>query len=431
MLFSNIAVLLPDGTVCPKGFVQTQGSKITWVGRTPPPPREEEVISGEQRLLIPGLVNTHCHVPMTLLRGYGEGLPHQSWLTQRIFPFEALLTQEDVYWGALLGIAEMLQNGVTSFTDMYFHCQGIAQAAAESGISCNLCYGFTSEEDLPLEAQPGFAQVKALFCGWNGAQEGRIRVDVGVHAEYSSTPQAVRGLAAFAQKNGARIHLHLSETMREHQECLTRRGKTPTAYFESLGVLDSPVTAAHAVWVTEADMEILSRRQAVVSHNPTSNLKLGSGVAPVARMRQKGVNVALGTDGAASNNRYDLLSEMRLALLLQNGLGGDPAVLSPWDGVFMATYGGALSQGRQDTGAIQVGYTADLAMLDFSGPHMVPCHDPLAHLAYAAGSSDVLLTMCRGKILYQQGCWPFMDVERVKAECAARAKRIVQALGRA
>lgn len=426
MLFSNIAVLLPDGSVLPHGYVRTEGKTIEWVGREPPPGKQEEVYHGGRNLLMPGFVNTHCHVPMTLLRGYGEGLPLQEWLDRRIFPFEAQLTPEDVYWGALLGIAEMVQNGVTSFTDMYFHCDSIAQAVAESGVCGNLCYGFTCTEDLPLPQQPGFAQAARLFQNWNLAEDGRVRVDMGVHAEYSTKPKAVRGIAEFAKAHQARIHLHLSETRREQEACLARHGKTPARYFADLGVLDSPVTAAHCVWLTEADMELLRGYPVTVSHNPTSNLKLGSGVAPVSKMLEKGIPVALGTDGAASNNRYDMFSELRLALLLQNGLSGEPALLSPLQALRMATVQGANAQGREKTGAIQAGYLADLIVVDFDSPHMAPCHEPLAQLAYAANSSDVLLTMCRGKILYQRGQWSTIDVERVKAECRKAAKRIAR-----
>ena len=429
MLFSDIAVLLPDGSVMPHGFVRTEGEIITWVGSEPPPAQKEEVYHGFRKLLMPGFVNTHCHVPMTLLRGYGEGLPLQEWLNRRIFPFEAQLAPEDVYWGAMLGIAEMLQGGIISFTDMYFHCNSIAKAVDESGICGNLCVGFTCTEDLPLSKQPDFLQTSDLYREWNQAGHGRIRVDIGIHAEYSSRPKAVQGIGEFAKARQARIHLHLSETKREQKECLARHGKTPAQYFADLGVLDSPVTAAHCVWLTDEDMELLGQYPVTVSHNPTSNLKLGSGVAPVVQMLKKGLRVTLGTDGAASNNRYDMFSEMRLALLLQNGLSGNPALLSPAQALQMATIQGAKSQGRKETGSIQTGKLADFIVVDFDSPHMAPCHDPLAQLVYAAQPSDVLLTMCRGKILYRQGQWLTIDLERVKAECRKTAERIARLCG--
>ena len=193
--------------------------------------------------------------------------------------------------------------------------------------------------------------------------------------------------------------------------------------------MDSPVTAAHCVWLTDEDMELLGRYPVTVSHNPTSNLKLGSGVAPVVQMLKKGLRVTLGTDGAASNNRYDMFSEMRLALLLQNGLSGNPALLSPAQALQMATVQGAKSQGRKETGSIQTGKLADFIVVDFDSPHMAPCHDPLAQLVYAAQPSDVLLTMCRGKILYRQGQWLTIDLERVKAECRKTAERIARLCG--
>ncbi len=424
MLFAGISVLLPGGKTMENAYVATQEDRIAWIGAARPSEDYGEVYPGKNRLLIPGLVNTHCHVPMTLMRGYGEGLPLQEWLNTRIFPFEKQLTPEDVYWGSMLGIAEMLQNGVTSFTDMYFLGPSIAKAAIQSGIRCNLSRGFTSTEDRPLAEQAEFQQAKELFENFHMEDHGRIRVDMGIHAEYTSTPESVRGVADYARKKDARIHLHLSETKREHAECLARRGFTPAAYFESLGVFENPVTAAHCVWVTDGDMEILARHGAFVSHNPTSNLKLGSGVAPVLRMREKGVPVALGTDGAASNNRYDVLSEMRLALLLQNGLGGNPAALLPADALQMASRTGALSQGRADTGEIAVGNKADLAVLSLDAPGMNPCYDTATHLAYSAQASDVVLTMCGGRVLYRSGQWATVDVERAKAQCAQTARRI-------
>ncbi len=423
MLFTNIDYLAPDQSV-QHGFVATFENKIVSVGKDRPQGDFGEEYDGKDRLLIPGFVNAHCHVPMTLLRGYGEGLPLQRWLTERVFPFEAQLDDEAVYWGAMLGIAEMLRSGITSFTEMYDHCGAIARAVLQSGVSCNLSRGLMCFDDTPLQQLIPFQETLQLFDEYNGAGDGRLQVDFCIHAEYTSNPDTVSGVANVASNRHARMHLHLSETKQEQQQCVERHGKTPAAYFEQLGVFANPTTAAHCVWVTEQDRAILKRNGVTVAHCPASNCKLGSGIAPVCELLEEGVPVAIGTDGVSSNNSFNFLQELRLAILLQNGTRQNPNAISAAQVLQMATEAGARSQGR-NSGVIRCGAVADLAVVRCDSINMTPCYNPLVNLVYSANLPDTVLTMCAGKVLYRDGQLVTIDAERAKFEVNRAVQRVI------
>ena len=385
---------------------------------------ECEVYDGRGKVAMPGFFNAHCHVPMTLIRGYGEGLSLHDWLFTRMFPFENLLTDEDCYWGALLGIAEMLAGGTVSFTDMYMHEPGIVRAVSESGIKANLAHGYSARKpDSKFSGSNAWEGTKFLMEAAKADKSGRLVADASIHAEYTfggeSAGATGREIAEFCAANGLRLQIHLSETRNEHEEAKARRGMTPTAYFDSLGLFAAaPTTAAHCVWIDEADMDILAARGATVAHCPSSNLKLGSGIAPIRRMQEKGIRVAIGTDGAASNNNLDALEEANLAALVQKGSTGDPLYLGPKALAELACRNGALSQGRDDCGALAVGNKADIVVYDLRKPHLQPVHDALSNLMFAARASDVVLTMIDGRVLYRDGRCLTIDVERVMAECA-------------
>ena len=249
------------------------------------------------------------------------------------------------------------------------------------------------------------------------ADNGRIRLDASIHAEYTSFDRVWRDAARFAQEHGLNMHVHLSETEKEHRECLECYGKTPAAALDGQGVFGTRATVAHAVWVSDDDIELLAARGAVVAHNPASNLKLGSGVAPVAKMRGKGLRVALGTDSVCSNNNLDIFGEMRLSLLLQKGLTRNPACAPAIEAVRSATLDGAFAQGREsECGMVREGMWADLIMLQLNQPHLYPVHDPYSLLCYSADGRDVCLTMVRGKVLYRDGVCTTIDWERLRAE---------------
>ena len=368
-------------------------------------------------LLIPAFYNTHCHAAMTLFRGYGEDLPLQRWLEERIFPAEDRLTHRSVLVGTRLAIAEMLRNGIASFSDMYMFEDAVAEAVLESGIKANLSRSFVSfDPDMDIKKDFRFAEFLSLADEYRNADDGRIKVDLSLHAEYTNVPRVCRDVAAYAQEHGYGMQIHLSETEKEHNECIGRHGKTPTAFFRDTGILDVPVTAAHCVWVTDDDIAILAEKKVSVSHNPVSNLKLGSGVMPLRKMLNAGVNVTLGTDGVASNNRLDLLREMQTAAILHKGTSRDPAITTAGEMLALATQNGALAQGRPDCGRIAEGNRADLVLIDRSALHNMPCYDDYAMLAYSADRSDVLFTMVDGRILYQNGAYTSIDEERLRFE---------------
>ncbi len=413
------SVMLPPPFPAVPHFVTVEGRYITAIETVRKADEYDRVIAGEGCLLTPGLVNAHTHAAMTLFRGYGEDLPLDRWLNERIFPAEDRLTETAVYLGTKLSIAEMLRGGVTSFSDMYFFCDATARAVAECGIKANLSRSIVSfDENADYTADPRVLEGISLFREWNGAEDGRILVDLSLHAEYTNKAAAVRTVAEEAARLGTRVHIHLSETAKEHNECLARHGVTPTGFFLQNGLFGVPVTAAHCVHLTAEDRAILAADGATAVHNPISNLKLGSGVMPLDLMLADGVNVALGTDGAASNNRLDLLREMQTALLLAKGTTGRPDCLTAADALPLATANGARAQGRSDTGRLAVGACADLALFDLTGIHNLPLVASEATLAYSAAATDVRMTVVDGRILYENGEFCALDVEKLKAEFA-------------
>ena len=430
MLFENITYLAPDGRAVPNAYVGVRGNTIAYLAQTPPGEDFGERYDGSGKLLIPGFYNTHCHVPMTLLRGYGEGLSLQDWLFTRIFPFEERLTGEDVYWGSLLGIAEMLRTGTASFSDMYFFSDHIARAVLESGIKCNLARGITyNGDDADYLSQPARQQSIALFEQYNGAGEGRLLVEFAVHAEYTCSELCLRDYAELAAKYNTGLQLHLSETHTEHRQCKeSRGGRTPARVMADCGVFDVRALAAHCVHLEEEDIALLAEKGVGVAHNPSSNLKLGSGVAPVRRMLDAGITVGLGTDGAASNNTLNMLKEAQLGLMMQCGAAQNSKELAPAEMLKMATASGAQIQGRTGCGSIAQGNRADLVVLDFDRPHIVPVHDPLAALMFSAAGSDVALNMVDGQVLYRDGRFTTIDIRRVMDEVSRRAAAIASQL---
>lgn len=415
MLFEKINVLKADGTYLPAQYVGVRDARIVWLSDVPPQEDFGEHVDGKDRLLIPGLYNAHTHVAMTLMRGYGEELPLQSWLFDRIFPFEDKLFAEAVYWGSLLGMAEMLASGTVSFTDMYYFCEETAKAALECGIKANIGRGISCfDESKQFSQLPAYTELKELISEYHGAGDGQVRIDVAPHAEYTTRPDILHDAAAMAGQYGLRMQIHVSETQKEHLECVGRHGVTPAALLESTGVLEHPLTVAHGVWLTEADMERLAQHGATVAHCAKSNLKLGSGIAQAEKLIRRGVPLAIGTDSAASNNALDMLDEMRVAGLVAKGIACDPAAFPASTLLYCGTRAGALSQGRDDCGDIAVGYRADMVMLDMTDLGFCPSHAPLSNLLYGAGSRAVCLTMADGRVLYRDGAYTTLDIEKIR-----------------
>jgi len=392
--------------------------KITYVGLEPWGEMYDEVIDGKGNLLFSGFYNSHCHAAMSLFRGYGEDLPLDRWLNEKIFPAEDKLTERSVYMGTMLSIAEMLAGGIVSFSDMYMFEDVVARAAVESGIKANLARSIVSfdENEIPRESFR-FIESANLVRNYHLAENGRIRVDMSLHAEYTNTERMCRAVAEYAKENSLAIQMHISETEKEHEECKMRRGgRTPIAFAKDTGLLDSPFCAAHCVFVSDEDMEIMREKGVYVSHNAVSNLKLGSGVMPLEKMLLRGINVSLGTDGAASNNNLDIFKELKLAAILHKGVSRRADATDAHTICRLATLGGAMAQGRTDCGKIEVGKKADLILIDMDSLHNIPSYGYETTVAYSADSSDVRMTMVDGRILYKNGEYTTIDIEKLKYE---------------
>lgn len=380
--------------------------------------RADEVIDCGGNLLMPAFCNTHCHAAMTLFRGYGEDLPLQEWLETRIFPAEEKLTFRAVYHASMLAIAEMLRHGIASFSDMYMFEDAVAEAVLASGIKANLSRSLVSfDPDADMAKESRTVEAVRLAEWYHGCDEGRLRVDFSLHAEYTNLPRACEYVAELARRFRTGMQIHLSETEREHNECIGRYGKTPTEFFRDTGVLDVPTTAAHCVWVTDSDIAILAEKGVTAAHNPVSNLKLGSGVAPLRKLLDAGVNVALGTDGVASNNRLDILRELQTAALIHKGVNRNPTEIRAAELIPLATANGMRAQGRPDSGRVEKGFLADLILIDRQSLHNQPCFDDYAMLAFSADSGDVKMTMADGRILWRDGAYTSIDVERLRYDC--------------
>ena len=397
ILLKDITAVTMDDEqkVLTHAYLVIQDHQITYIGQKMPDMVFDQVIDGKEKVVMPGLVNAHTHVAMTLLRSYADDMNLQDWLFQKIFPFEDTLTSEKVYEGSQIGIEEMLRSGTTCFCDMYFFQKETARAAEEAGIRAVLCEGIT---DSVLETK--LEKTKDLFSTIK--PDGRIRVGISPHAVYTCQPDTLKRCAEFAKEHGMLIHTHLSETGVENTDCLRDYQMTPAALMEACGLFESPTVAAHCVHLSEEDKKILKKYQVTVVHNPVSNLKLASGVAEIPDLVKRGISVALGTDGASSNNNLNMFEEIKLTGILHKGITGDPTVLPAWEVLKMATVNGARALGFQDLGMLKEGYLADMIILDFSAPHLKPNHNTVSNLVYAAQGSDVETTIVDGKIVWQR-----------------------------
>lgn len=428
MLLKHCDILAADGDGyrwLKNAYLGIEGSVIDYLGQERPKKAYDEEKDLSRRLLIPGLVNCHGHTAMTLLRGVGSDLPLQEWLFDKMMPIEDRFTEQDIRTGNALALLEMISTGTTSYSDMYFHTETAVENAVEAGIKANLCRPNQCFDEHETYAQNTRAKESLqLFRTCDGLAEGRIRIDFAIHAEYTNFPHIVEAYSADCKALGGRMHIHLSETRKEHDECVEKYGKTPARWFYDLGTFDSPTFAAHCVWVTEEDLALMKEKGVSPVHNPTSNMKLGSGFAPIPRMLELGLNVALGTDGAASNNNLNLMEEMHLAAVLHNGFTHDPTLMKPAQVLNMATRNGARLQGRTDTGSLEVGKKADIVAIDLDRPHLCPNIDPLALVTYSAQGADVVMTMVDGRILYENGEFLTLDADRILHEARSCAERL-------
>lgn len=433
-------LLITGGTVIPvtgrhdvyeNGLVLIEDGKIRYAGPADEAPRIDDsvrTIDATGKIVMPGIINTHCHAGMTLLRGYADDMQLMPWLQQKIWPIEDKMNGEDIYWGTALGAYEMLSGGITTFLDMYFFADDVARAIQDTGIRGIIARGIIGIAG-PAAAASRMEETRASFQRWNGKGDGRISFMVGPHAPYTCPPEVLESCAGLADELGIGLHIHLSETAGEVDRAWEEWGHSPIQHVYKLGLLTGrKVVAAHCVHASDDDIEILAKTDTGVCHCPVSNLKLASGVTPIAAMRRAGVNVGMGTDGAASENMLHILgSELRIAALLAKNLEHDPSIFSAYDAVEMATLGGARALGLEDElGSLQPGKRADIAIIDTNRPHMVPNHDPVGLVAYSALPSDVAMTLVGGRVVYENGRLTGADGMEIMRRASEAARRLVR-----
>jgi len=428
VLFKDIMVLtMENGEILNKACVGIDKGKISFIGEYSQGLTADRIVGGSDKLLMPGLYNCHAHSPMSLLRGYASDMDLQDWLFKYILPIEQRFSEGMTYTGALISAAEMLSNGVISFSDMYFMIDGIAEAVHEAGMKANLSNAVIAlSPEYDYFKDRSYTETAFILNKYHNHADGRIKADAGIHAESTSFDRAWRQVAGYAKENSLIMHIHLSETRAEHDGCIRKYGMTPAQTLYNQGVFDVRTIAAHCVWLEGADVELLKEKGVTVVHNPVSNLKLSSGVAPIEGFIKAGLNVALGTDGPASNNTQDLLADLKLASILQKNYTGDPTSLPAYEALKLVTVNGARAQGREnESGRIALGLDADIIMLDLHNPRHAAVIDPAASVVYSCTGRDVELTMCRGRILYEKGEFKTIDIEKAMFE----AKQAVNKLG--
>ncbi len=430
LLIYNTTILTEDEStqtykVIPKGYLFLEDNYISQIGEGAAPSLLSEKatnVNGENLLIMPGLVNTHGHSAMSLLRSYADDLPLMKWLQEKIWPVEARLSEEEVYWGTLLSIVEMIRSGTTTFTDLYFFMEEAAKAVEESGIRAVLSeglLGILESSDKALE------YTKNLHENWHGAANGRISIILGPHALFTCPPDFMEQVLGISRERNMPIQIHLSETKEEFENAKKSNGKSPTRILADLGILDQSVIAAHCVHINEEDMDIIAEKNVGVAHNPGSNLKLGSGIAPVVDMLKKGIKVGIGTDGASSNNNLDMFEEMRLAALIPKGFYQDPTLIPAPKALEMATFLGAKVLSLDKVGKIKEGYHADLIGVNLDSPRMRPSHNLISSVVYSATGADVELVTVNGRLLMEKGKLLTLDEERITARSEELAKKLV------
>ncbi|MDO5826219.1 MAG: amidohydrolase family protein [Methanosphaera sp.] len=359
----------------------------------------EIVIDAEDKIAMPGLVNTHTHAAMTLLRGVGDDQDLQVWLNEYIWPKEAKLTEELVYSASKLAMAEMIKTGTTTFNDMYFFMEQTAKAVEESGLRALLGYGMIDLFD-DEKRKKELNETKSLIKHCHNTANERIKVSVSPHSPYTCSEELLTESAKLANNKDLNLHIHVSETKKEVDDLKNERNQTPFEYLDDIDFLNNRTIAAHGVWTTDDEMKILNEKGVSVSHNPSSNMKLASGIAPVYKYLENDVNVSIGTDGVSSNNNLDMFSEMKLTPLLQKVNTLNPKVLPTNESIKMATENGAKAL-NINAGKLEKDKLADIILLNVNVPHMLPLRNPLSNVIYSALGNDVDTVICDGQIILE------------------------------
>jgi 5-methylthioadenosine/S-adenosylhomocysteine deaminase len=395
------------------GAMMMEDDRITYIGDLTEEIKQQAqtIIDGTGKCYLPGLVNTHGHAAMSLLRGYADDLNLQVWLEQKMWPMEGKFTKEDVRAGTMLSIVEMIRSGTTSFVDMYDKMDEVGAAVDQTGMRACLTRGIIG---FPVDLQQSKLKEAVDFArNWHGVADGRITTMMSPHAPYTCPPDFITKVVDAATELNLPIHTHMSESLREVEQNVEQYGVRPVEHLLKLGVFSRPCLLAHAVHLTDEEIAILASHKVNVSHNPVSNLKLASGIARVVQLRQAGVLVSLGTDSSASNNNLDLFEEIRLAALLHKGVSGDPTAIPALDALKMGTIDGARSIWLGEVGMLRAGYKADFIAVDMNQPHFVPRTDMVSHLVYSASGADVVDVCINGRWVMQKRELLTIDIERV------------------
>lgn len=431
LLIDNISEIYTGNSSKPaysKGYILIEEDTISAIGSTDSEEyfkyREDDSIKNyraDNMIALPGLINTHCHAGMSILRGYADDMELMSWLQDKIWPFESRMDTEDIYWGTMLAIAEMVQNGITTYHDMYFAVERIARAVAESGIRAVIGLGLIEVSD----GEEGLQQTRNFINNYQNAAGGRITTNIAPHSAYTCSKEYLFRVIELAEELNSFIHIHVAETAGEVEDIKADSGISPVEYLDKIGLFQVPVLAAHCVHLEHSDITLLAENNVSVSHNPASNMKLGSGIAPICAMLDNRVNVSLGTDGAASNNSLDLIHDARLASYLQKGINHDPRRLNLNQILQLVTVNGARALGLTETGQLKEGYQADIILVDrSSSPNFHPGFNHLSNLFYAGSGEDVKTLFVAGNKLVENNELLTIDLERVYHEVEKRADRL-------
>ncbi len=423
LLIKNATVVLPDGQT-KNANIAVEGSKILAIGEAPADFIAEQTIDAKDMLAIPGFINAHTHASMTLLRSYADDMELMTWLNDHIWPVEAKMISNDIYWGAALAAVEMLESGTTTFADMYGpFMERVADVVTESGMRGVLSRGIIG---VAPDGEKKLEENISLYEDYNGAANGRIKVMFGPHAPYTCPPEFLKKVAAAAQRLGAEVHIHMNETKAEIEQITKQYGKRPFEYVEDTGLFESPTLAAHCVHLSDDEIAIIKKHHIRVVHNPGSNMKLASGIAPVPRLLKEGVTVALGTDGTSSNNNLDMLQEVQLAALLHKVNEYDPLAVPAFEALKMGTEYGAKAVGLDGIGRLEVGAKADIVLVSMKGAAWVPRFNEVSLLVYSGSAADVDTVICDGKMLMQHRELLTLDEEKIKYEAQKCAERLTK-----
>jgi 5-methylthioadenosine/S-adenosylhomocysteine deaminase len=420
----TVVTMDENNTIINNAVIITHNEHILFVGSKEDAPiadNDDIVIDCKGKVGIPGLVNNHTHLAMTLFRGAADDLPLMTWLQEKIWPIEANMSTDDIYNASMLGIAEMISHGVTTFTDMYWHTETVAKAVKNSGIRATLSgvvIGVSPDAEKIWSSSRDF--VKAAIS----ENHPRIKCMYGPHAPYTVLPDFMERVIDAAIEDNVGIHTHLSETEFEVLESIKNFGKRPIVLMNEIGLFKVPVIAAHVVHPDSEEIKILSENNVSVAHCPSSNMKLASGIAPISKMTTAGINITLGTDGAGSNNRLDVLNEARMAALLAK-VGGDATAVPATQALRMGTVNGAIASGWVNAGTITPGALADITIFDFNKPHLRPdgCRH-ISHLIYSATGQDADTVLIHGKIVYQDSKFVNMDLVEIYSKVEESAHRL-------